>query len=275
MDCVEANRSIEPQRREFAVRLYRWAEQDLQREIDSGFRRVRKVKSSRAFHYLDFLRSLPVRERPEAAVALFRAAHRTALERLGESLTTAEISYISKFQSRFHPVAFHSEFEKELLARSSPDQFKVNRDEFQELLEMEISRAIDQRPIVGRACLFRQQIGSWFLETGFDVHSIYQLRYGHYIKARNASDLCPVQLREDGGTTLLGWLGVDPSTSFNLLRKSELAETASFLAEIIHYYVSAVPLLLEGLTHNVPAKLEARTERSKRSARKRSSSKGH
>ena len=256
MDCVEANRSIAKQREQFAVRLYEWSKRDLEREIDAGFPRVKRVKSSRAFHYLDFLRSLPVRERPAAALALFYARHKKHLSHVKKiSIGSAEATYIAKFQERFYPVGLRSESEIELLSKSPPEEFDIDRDELEEIIENEVSRVLQLPLAMHKGHSVKQKVGAWFVRTSVDVHSVFQLRYGHTITAREADDLCPVQLLEYG-TSLLSWLGVHADTSFNLLRKSELQQTAVFVSELIHHFLSAAPVLLTGLEHEIPPHLE-------------------
>jgi hypothetical protein len=256
MDCVEANNLIEPQRREFAIRFYRWAEQDLKLEVDGGFGRVRSVKSSWAFHYVDFLSSLPRNEQLQAALAILRASivHKMAREQLGLTLTPIEKQHVQDFQRRLHPIAWRSESEEKLLSSTRAEEFKLDKDELEELLFDKIGKALDVKPI-NSSLLFLQQIKGWYLETGADIRSVYQLRYGQYIIARKANDLCPVHLKE-GGITILGWLGIHPDTAFNLLRKSELQEATTFVAEAIRYFASVAPTLLEGLEHKVPEQLD-------------------
>lgn len=266
MNCIEANQRLEPLRKQFSVRYYRWAEQELLREIDSGFARVRKVKSSRVFHYLDFLLELNPQERAAAAFAFLRKAHKDAFTELGGSLTPEEQGYIEKFQRRFYPIASLSRSETQLLENIPESEFELDAEEFEHLLESETSRVLQESLIKGRPYSFQQRIGCWFLQTSIDVHSIFQLRYEHTIDARNANDLCPVHLKERG-ISLLGWLGVHPGTDFDRLRRSEMNETASFMAETIQHFVLAAPALLAGLEHDIPAELDMSVPR-RRSVKK-------
>lgn len=265
MDCIEANQLIEPLRKEFDIRFYRWAEEDLRREIYSGFRWVKKVKSNRPFHYLEFLMGLPPLERTDAALALLRTSivHRKARTQLGLQLTEAEQKYVEQFNTRFYPVALLSEREKVLQEENSPEQFDIDRNSFEKMLETQISDALNQPSVSSRACTFKQEMGGWFVETSVDVHSIYQLRYGHTIVARNADDLCPVQLRE-GSVSLLGWLGIHPATNFDLLRHSDLQGTAEFMIEVIHHFLSALPPLLKGLKNTIPEEISIKQPRAGR-----------
>jgi hypothetical protein len=259
MTCTEARERIAPLEAEFAVRFYRWAEEDLQREIETDFARVRKIKSSRAFHYIEFLNALPKRERSEAALALLHDSitHKLARETLGLTLTPAEKEYKSRWQSRFFPVATWSTMEKRIRSRDS-DKLTLDKQKFEDVLNAEICKSLKSQPSTPTSCIFQQKIGNWYLRTGFDVRSIFQFRYSHYITARdriNARDFCPLHLKAVG-LTIGGWLGIDPTTSFNLMRKSEMRTTAIFLADVMRYFVSHVPKLLEGLTHDIPQEIE-------------------
>ncbi len=264
MDCLEANQKLEPLRREFNVIFYRWAETDLAREVNSGFHWVKKVKSNRAFHYLEFLLGLPPHERLDAAVALLRNSivHRKARTQLGLQLTERELRYAQEFDKRFYPIAQLSEREKLLPEEYLPEQFEIDRDALELMLEQRLSAAFGQRSSSNRACTFMQSSEGWFIETSVDVHSIYQVRYGHTIAARNADDLCPVQLRE-GSISLLAWLGVHPSTNFEFLRNSDLEATVEFIVEVTNHFLSSVPPLLKGFKNTIPANLSlSRTSRS-------------
>ncbi len=278
MDCVEANHSIGVQRDEFAIRLYHWAERDLQREIDADFPRVKRVKSSRAFHYLDFLRSLPIKDRYPAAMALFRAsnAHRKTIESLGYKPTDFESSIVSKFRARFYPVAIRSDSEEKLLSRTPPGEFDIDPDELEELIRHQVSSVLGIPGMSEPACSFQQRLGPWYVRTFVDVHSILQLRYGHAITARGnyEVDLCPVSL-VDHDISFLRWLGIHSDTSFERLRRSEISETAVLIGEVIHQFISDLPQLLDGLTHSIPERMDLSPQtqnkyNKRRSSRKRS-----
>lgn len=256
MDCIEAYNKIEPLRREFDVRLYRWSEEDLHREIDSGFRWIKRVKSGRAFHYLEFLLSLPPHKRSDAAFAILRncIVHRKARAQLGLKLTDSEENYVAEYNRRFYPVALLSKHEIALRDQHPAEEFEIDRESLEKMLEPQIARALGQSPNSSRALSFMQPIDGWFVKTGIDVHSIYQLRYGHTIVARGADDFCPIQLHE-GSVSFLGWLGIDPTTTFDLLRHVDLTLTAEFMAEVIHHFVSSLPPLLKGLNNTISAEL--------------------
>lgn len=258
MICTEARERIAPLEAEFAVRFYRWAEEDLRREIAADFTRIKKMKSSLAFHYLELLDGLPKRERSETAFAILRASitHKLARETLGLILTSAEKEHMRRWQSRLFPIFTWSEMERKI--RRHEDKLSLDKDKFEELLTTEIAKRLKSDPALANVCLFRQKVGNWYLETGCDVRSIYQFRYGHYITARicqDPFDFCPVHLKQ-GGVTIGGWLGFNPGTTLNLLRRSEIRATVELIGDAVEQFASEVPKLLEGLTHDIPQELE-------------------
>jgi hypothetical protein len=260
MNCLEANNSIDLLRQEFAVRFFRWAELELQRELDQDFVRVRKVKSGRAFHYLEFLAAQPPKKRSTAAYAILRASviHRLAREQLGITFAAEERELLQQYQSRFHPEARWGRIETQIRSDYTLDDFELDRTQFEKLLLSACSQALDAEFIPHRGLMFLQKIDGWYLKTGIDITSVYQVRYSQTITARRGEslkDYCPIQLKE-AGVSFLGWLGVEPVTTFNLLIKSEMQAAAAFIAERAQYFASVAPALLAGLIHTIPEKLD-------------------
>jgi hypothetical protein len=139
------------------------------------------------------------------------------------------------------------------------DDFELNRLHFEKILFSVCSQALDGELMPHRGLMFVHKIDGWYLKTGIDVTSVYQLRYSQTITARKGEslkDYCPVQLKE-AGISFLGWLGIEPNTTFNLLLKSEMHEAAVLIAERVRYFASMAPALLAGLIHNVPEKLDS------------------
>lgn len=260
MNCLEANNSIDLLRQKFAVHFFRWAELELQRELDEDFVRVRKVKSGKALHYLEFLCEQPAKKRSTAAYAILRASvtHRLAREQLSITFDAEERELLEQYQTRFHSEARWGRTETQIRSKHTADAFDLNRPQFEKMLLSICSETLDAKILPHRGLMFVQKVGNWYLKTGIDVTSVYQLRYSQTITARRAEslkDYCPVQLKE-AGVSFLGWLGVEPSTTFNLLVKSEMQEAAAFVAERAQHFAAVAPTLLAGLVHNVPEKLD-------------------
>src|SRR5436190_21526386 len=75
----------DPAGTEFAVRYYRWAVDDMKRELREGFPFLAAIKDSIPIRATRYLRSLPEQERVRAAMSLMKRNHKAALNEVGES----------------------------------------------------------------------------------------------------------------------------------------------------------------------------------------------
>ena len=63
------------------------------------------------------------------------------------------------------------------------------------------------------------------------------------------------KLPESAAVSPLSWLGIHPETGFDLIQEHELQQVAAIASELctrVVEQVRQVPVLLEGLSHNIP-----------------------
>ena len=89
-----------------AVRLYQWALQEWERELESGLPMLRAVRSFATFRLLDLMDRLSLEEQRSLAMALMKRFHPEAVSILGDQPNEAETVVLARWDSwRRTPIA--------------------------------------------------------------------------------------------------------------------------------------------------------------------------
>ncbi|HXM97102.1 MAG TPA: hypothetical protein VN982_01365 [Candidatus Dormibacteraeota bacterium] len=97
---------------------------------------------------------------------------------------------------------------------------------------------------------YHTQMGSWIVSTEIDTGGRRNVGYDHSIGALETMHL-------QDRISVLSWMGISSQTDWMYLSEDEADEAAECLGQLCGQFLSAVPKLLEGLSHDLP-KLDVR-----------------
>jgi hypothetical protein len=237
MDVREAEQFIQPIRDQFLLRYYRWALRESKKEFSQGFPLVRQIKGPSAIRFVHFADHLDGLEKERLSSALVKRFHERAVELTNEFSSPVEQSLLDQFLNRGNPDAppeidiggfSHARFRARLLKKLVP----VLGDPIETVRNGEIS-------------IHKTMIRCWTLSTWIDMGSGPRLRYSHAISARE-----PVHLQDN--ISILSWMGISSQTDWSYLKEGEMEQAGESLVQLCSQFLSAVPELLESLSHNLP-----------------------
>jgi hypothetical protein len=232
-------------RNAFAVRYYRWALHDMEREIDQGLPLLRSIQGSLAMRAVDLLESIDAGERRRVATVLVKRGHRKALEIAGDGWGEAETSIDTRIRDALRaPSPREAEYNDASL--HNPSSIKVSRA----ALLSAVTRTLT--PVLGtpgaafstkREWRFATSVGEWTLVTLVDTGgSTHQLAYMQTIQADD-------RRRLQEGISILSWTGIGgANTQWNRLTAAGIDAAAGAAAAACERFLHAAPELLQGLT---------------------------
>lgn len=264
MNCREANLELQPLRDEFSLRLYRWSVKDAFRELKEGFPLLGSVRDSSACLFLDFIEDM----KPTAAKALMRGRvkrHMPEAMALAGEVITEEEQLLSEEFTDYHLKPFLTGGEELKEARISPRELELRKKYFssrpdrariRRSLREEIGNQLEsvlglpQRTTDSSGLSYIQEVGGWYLYTGFDLGGKADLSYAHQVRARRNRDSCNTNLSK--GISVLGWLGVLSLSSWHLIMEEDVPQVAESLRTICTHFVESLPRLVAGLDNPIP-----------------------
>ena len=236
---------IEEAQREFAVRYYRWALHEMEREISDGYPLVACVSCGATARFFEILEDLTGEEKAILPIALVKRAHPIGVRLTGDQLSKAEEKIIEKYHDRLRRISNLENLYWS--ARISGEKKNVDRRKFTSKSKKRLE-SIFGKPYIffsTNSFMYRNRIGPWYLCSTVGVGT--PPHYFHRIEA-----VRHVYLWEYG-INVLGWLGIPGDHTWNLIFDEEDAEKAAeSLPFLCTYFKEAVVSLLEGLDHNVP-----------------------
>lgn len=263
-------------RQQFALRYFRWCLAECNREVDSGFARIRRFPSSTGLRFLDFVESLPrERAREQARDLMFANVKFHDSVTSGRSdarMTAAETELRQRFLDMRSPPrilhgqvvepAYVSPREEALRQRDLNGETRlgepIERKSFIAVLRKHLDTLFGSPARSSSSTLdYRVPVGRWYLRSHIDLGGRSQLACSQIIEARRKQDLCICALSND--LNLLRWCGVDPSMRANLIEASRIDEVAALLREIFCYVLQEAPAWLAGLDHDIPEEIEDAT----------------
>ncbi|MBZ4421854.1 hypothetical protein [Myxococcus sp. RHSTA-1-4] len=223
----------------FAERYYRWAREEMARELAGGLDRARRVKGADAARAVVLLDSLAPDERTRLATALLKQAHAPAAGRLGEGPTPEETALARRFNDRKMLLQAPLELR--------PGAGTLKRPELRKVLKATLNPLLGKPQSVfgGREeWRYTRQVGRWLVHTHVDTGgSIRQADYSHEIVPAGAEGQLPLAR----AISLMTWLGLSGTTSWNVLAEGEAEEAAQAMASFCEHFLQAAPALLDGL----------------------------
>jgi hypothetical protein len=229
---------------EFAIRYYRWAIVDSQREADNDFPLIGAIRGTLAVRAVAFLRSLDIVERRRAAEALVKRVHRRAVELTGDTWSAADTAFDERYRASIRAPQMADTHAHPAVADGSPAS-SVNRRQ----LLVAVKEAL--APVLGPGEPFSTKhewryatpFDRWTLVTLIDVGgSTHQLSYSQSIQS------APHRYVKEG-ISVLSWLGLGGAqTQWNQLTGFDVDSAAGALSRVCSHFVNAAPGLLHGLT---------------------------
>jgi len=223
---------------EFAVRYYRWAQADWQREAMESFGLLRGVRSSLAFSALRFIDELQPEEQPQYFTVFTKKGHPLAARITGQMLSAGEEELFQRFRTaRLVPLPIETEI-------ALKPRMKVSH--FAAEAKARLRRIFgepESRP-EGGSERFVTSVGAWRLIT--------LVNYGHYpYSFQSIETERGDRLQEH--ISLLAWLGLGGQTVWDLAREGDELDSALALTACCEHFLKAAPGLLAGLSDNPDA----------------------
>ena len=244
----------------FASRFFDWAIDQASREIDEDFPNLRAIEAPAVFQFLEFCDADPNRAGADLLSALVRAAHGYALALRGESLTETELQLLRKYQGteQFKGVpGYVTGFFSKGFTENMQNKFARNiEDALPEAIISDIAARFEGHATRERSGVLRvaQKIGPWHVTTHFNcgLSRPTRLSYAHrisrfpYGEGTVLDDLGPSE-RPAHGISMLGWLGIFPTTAWMSIPGGTADETGAKVSGIAQILLSSLPVLLSGI----------------------------
>lgn len=251
MPTTDIVRKMSAPQKEFAVKFYRWAQGDAEREFSEGFRFLRRIQCTAVTDYLEFVSKLSGNDKRLLRVGLVKRSHRQGVFLAGDSLTAAEQTLTEKYLDRnkmLDPLLgsmrvlgrAQEERAKELAAGTK--KYQIDRHKLRVALKAKLAPVLgSSTKNFGGKVLWRYStaIRKWTVETWLDTGTrLTQFSYSHTVSLRP-------EVRLVEGTSILAWMGIY-STSWDLLTDADIPMAAALVAEVSSHFLDAMSKLAGG-----------------------------
>jgi hypothetical protein len=229
----------------FRLRLYKWAKQDAQREVQEDFPFLRQIKGSSAWRILALMESLSEDDRLQLASSLVKGiAGEAALVACNEEWNHIDVNWRNKFRHAciIEPITY--EIEEKFLRKivSGELSFKIRKKEFKSLLKSELQSVVgDLSHGKGDILIYQKDLADWSIRTVIDIGGSQQLRYDHQVIYANSQR--ELSSLEPSSIHFLRWLGMG-ETSWDYLTEEDTPLAAKTLSDICSHFMQALPSLL-------------------------------
>ena len=224
---------FEETRRSFALRFFRWSEQDWKREVSDRLRVLRSIQGMTAQAVVALLESLSPVQQEAMASALLTRGHRATLEALGRPTTPDQRRLLERRDA------------VSLIPSLALMHGGADRRRLRELIKNRVSPIIGVRDDASgpRGSLrYVRRFDGFRVQTTIDTGgSTFQMCYDHSILGNGERQYL---LRR---TSVLSWLGVSAQTNWDALKSGDEPEAVDSLAHACDHFMKAMGGLLEGL----------------------------
>jgi len=239
--------------RQFAIRLYLWAQSKWTIEIANSFPRLRTFKSGYGAELFGFIRNLDYHDQVIMAQSLLKRSHFGAVAALGETKSAEEQELLSKFLAR------HSKCDDEPRTKKSQRASKkkicsVMAPKFLEAFGNQcfgVPAWLGQDPELD----FEMRLSGWIIGTRFYFgERSTVIHFSHFVTSEMTYELrgaaIPVVTAFPLGITSDYWIGVDCQTEWQFLANDQVVPACDSAIELCHQFYGLVPKLLTGLDLN-------------------------
>jgi hypothetical protein len=220
----------EAARRELAVRLFRWALEEWDRELQQGFPLLRSVRGNAASKTIELFRLLDVDRRIHLARAMTKRFHKDACAHLDETITEEESRLLrwadeTRVSSVDHraPTSHDRALRKTVITRLKS-----------ELQFLGVPESLG-RPTEWR---YVTPSGAWRVVTYVDAAG----RFGDCSYSHTLESLAGLPINQY--LSLLSWLGISSQSNWRVGNQEEAADAAVTIARLCRYFLDATPDLL-------------------------------
>jgi len=234
--------------REFAVRYYWWAKEEIKREVRENFPLLGAFKN-RTGRFFPNIQSSSPDEVVVLMTALLKRTMASAITIAGDCFTEDEKQLVERyFQSPIVGSARDFELTEMELARAKG--IYADRRLLRSAIKDELT------PILGSRIFRRSsatwvhttEINGWMVNTDIDTGGRYhQLSYSHYITDHEVTTLSNHPNLNEFPISVLSWLGLG-GTQWSMLTPSDVPDVVKSLSAYCSLFMSVVPKLLSGLT---------------------------
>jgi hypothetical protein len=238
MDIPEATQRLQQVRDQFVVRFYRWAQETSRREFNDGFPYISRIRNLATLQLLNFTESLSEKERALFRSALLKRFHQKAVELMGDSSSAEERAMLQRYSNTVDIQAWQFE--------ATTRRFR--KAEFRKILFNKLRVVLgDPAEIAANreTWNYETHVGCWMVRTEVDTGGRRNVGYGHTISARET-----VHLQQH--ISVLSWMGISSQTDWIYLSDTDSDDAVECLGQLCRQFLSAVPELLDGLSHDLP-----------------------
>ena len=238
----------------FDVHYYRWAQKEAQSEVNENFATLRTIKNPLVYRVLEMAQPMDRRQQLCFLNALVKRAHLTAVEAVGEALSTSDEELINQYLTHDTYVEHGTRIVDGTFERRANQKIYQPIEQRAGLPQIDKERlrklVIEKlRPNLGEWAV-HESADSWWYETKLDMWSIWTLvatnkRHAHLTYCHRISVTQGVDLRFP--ISVMQWLGIGGSTDWILWNDSEAAAAAEGMSLLVNRFLHAAPMLLAGV----------------------------
>jgi hypothetical protein len=241
--------------REFSLRYYQWAKNDMYTEIKQGFPHLGRFKWGSSACVVRMMSKMSSAEQLTFGLALVKRFHKEAASIARESPTQAETALCQQYRQEALNMDSHeiAETYRALERKAKP----LNRNAFEAVLKSKLGPLSLMQFKQKRGGLwFCGLMGHWNIDTLVEVkgrynsvvyeHNIHSIGNVHNVVSKSGENLkLPLTLGRQ--ISLDSWLGISSETEWAYLQESDFEEVALHLATLCSHFFAAIPMLLTGL----------------------------
>lgn len=244
-------RKMSAPQKEFAVKFYRWAQRDAEREFSEGFPFLRRIQYTAVTDYLEFVNKLSASDKRLFRVGMVKMSHSQGVFLAGDSLTAAEQTLVEQYSDRNKVkdlllgslrVLSRAQQKRAKELAAGTKKYQIDRQKLRVALKEKLAPILGgSTENFGGKILWRYStaVGKWTVETWLDTGTrLTQFSYSHTVSLRP-------EVRLVEGTSILAWLGIH-STCWDLLTHADIPAAATLVAEVSSHFLDAMSELAGG-----------------------------
>lgn len=266
---------------EFALRYYKWALADAEREVVEDYPFLGSIRSSSLLATVDYLRKYSLDEQREFLQACVKLYHQSITKRVRSTITEKEDLLAWKIRDEISEMArqYREDFSLNVSLSGKNKAKRISdlvglREKVYGISEQEkdawvskyqtygikkarksVLKSLVKKhliPICGNISMnesiiwiLSTDIGEWQIETEIDFGGYSLMAYSHYLRCTNPATKEILQLIPI--VSITEWFGFFSITEWNILHEGEEEAAVDLFAQIAAHFFKAAPDLLSGL----------------------------
>jgi hypothetical protein len=266
---------------EFALRYYRWALADAEREIVEDYPFLGNIRSASILPVVDYLRKHSPDEQRQFLQACIKLYQQSITKRVRSTITEKEVLLAMKIRDEISEMAlqYRENFSLNVALSGKNKAKRIGdlvgiREKVYGISEQEkvawvskyqtygikkarksVLKSLVRKhliPICGNISMnesiiwiLSTTIGEWQIETEIDFGGFSSMAYSHYLRSTNPATGEILQLVPT--VSITEWLGFFSVTEWDILHEGEEEAAVHLFAQIAAHFFNAAPTLLRGL----------------------------